>query len=120
MNQSHPGRRLETGISDRGMGDNSGQAATIAIRLKMFNSLSPYAGGSAPLAIEVPAGTVIGDLVRRFGVPADKIFLVLVNGKDVTRQLGAPVNLERELDDGDEVALSGPVPYSWGYGAPIV
>lgn len=120
MNQPQRRPCPETGISDRGMGDNSGQAPTIAIRLKMFNSLAPYAGGSAPLALNVPAGTVIGDLVRRFGVPAERIFLVLVNGKDVTRQLGAPVNLARELDDGDEVALSGPVPYSWGYGAPIV
>lgn len=120
MNHPNTDPRPETGISNRGMGDNSGEAPTIAIRLKMFNSLSPYAGGSGPKSLEVPAGTVIGDLVARFGVPVDKIFLVLVNGKDVTRQLGAPVNLERELDDGDEVALSGPVPYSWGFGAPIV
>ncbi|WP_043744659.1 MoaD/ThiS family protein [Paramagnetospirillum magneticum] len=112
--------RHKTGISNRGIGDNSGLAPTIAIRLKMFNSLTSYAGGCAPLDLDVPAGTVIGDLVRRFGVPRDKIFLVLVNGKDVTRQLGAPVNLERGLEDGDEVALSGPVPYSWGFGAPIV
>ena len=24
------------------------------------------------------------------------------------------------IDDGDVVALSGPVPYSWGYGSPVV
>ena len=104
----------------RGLGDNSGRAPTIRVTLKMFNSLSPYAGGCAPRCIEVPAGAVIGDLVDRYKVPVDQIFLVLLNGKDVTRQLGAPVNLDRELDDGDEIALSGPVPYSWGYGAPVV
>ncbi|MBI3443785.1 MAG: MoaD/ThiS family protein [Magnetospirillum sp.] len=104
----------------RGLGDNSGLAPTIRVTVKMFNSLSPYAGGCAPKRLEVPAGTIIGDLAARFRVPTDEIFLVLLNGKDVTRQLGAPVNLARELDDGDEVALSGPVPYSWGYGAPIV
>lgn len=120
MNHPNTDRRRETGISDRGMGDNSGEAPTIAIRLKMFNSLSPYAGGSGPREMEVPAGTVVGDLVGRFGVPVDKIYLVLVNGKDITRQKGVPVNLSRELEHGDEVALSGPVPYSWAYGAPIV
>lgn len=109
----------KTGILNRGIGDNSGEAPTIAIRVKLFNSLSPYAGGSAPISLDVPAGTVVGDLVRHFGVPEDKVFLVLVNGKDVTRQLGT-VNLEREVEDGDDVALSGPVPYSWGYGAPVV
>ena len=112
--------RHNTCILNPGIGDNSGHVPTISITVKMFNSLSPYAGGCAPRRMDVPAGTVIGDLVRRFRVPPDEIFLVLLNGKDVTRKLGAPVNLERELDDGDEVALSGPVPYSWGYGAPVV
>ena len=112
--------RHNTCISKPGIGDNSGRAPTISVTVKMFNSLSPYAGGCAPLRMDVPAGTVIGDLASRFRVPTDEIFLVLLNGKDVTRQLGAPVNLDRELDDGDEVALSGPVPYSWGYGAPVV
>lgn len=109
----------KTGILNRGIGDNSEDAPTVAIRVKLFNSLSPYAGSSAPISLEVPAGTVVGDLVRRFGVPEEKVFLVLVNGRDVTRQLGS-VNLEREVEDGDDVALSGPVPYSWGYGAPVV
>lgn len=105
---------------NRGLGDNSGDAPTIRVTVRMFNSLSPYAGGCAPQYLDVPAGTAIGDLACRFRVPPDEIFLVLLNGKDVTRQLGAPVNLDRVLDNGDEVALSGPVPYSWGYGAPIV
>lgn len=104
----------------RGLGDNSGQAPSIRVTVKLFNSLSRYAGGCAPLHLDVPAGTVIGDLASRFQVPTDEIFLVLLNGRDVTRKLGAPVNLERALDNGDEVALSGPVPYSWGYGAPVV
>lgn len=120
MTHSNANIRLKAGLSDRGMGDNSEQAPTIAIRLKMFNSLATYAGGSGPVDLEVPAGTVVGDLVAKFGVPLDKIYLVLVNGKDVTRQKGVTVNIARELEDGDEVAFSGPVPYSWAYGAPIV
>jgi hypothetical protein len=104
---------------NRGLGDNSGRVPTIRITVRMFNSLARYGGGCAPLVLEVPAGTVVADLAERFRVPAAEIFLVLVNGRDVSRQLGT-VNLARELDDGDAVALSGPVPYSWGLGAPVV
>ncbi len=105
---------------ERGLGDNSGAVPTIRITVKMFNSLAPYAQGCAPRIIEIPVGSDIAEVVRRFRVPTQEIFLVLVNGKDVTHGLGEPVNLARELDDGDQLALSGPVPYSWGYGAPVV
>ncbi len=45
----------------------------------------------------------------------------MVNGRDVTpSRVGAPVNRNREIADGDVVPLSGPVPYSYGYGAPVV
>ncbi|MGE5505192.1 MAG: MoaD/ThiS family protein [Actinomycetota bacterium] len=103
---------------DRGIGDNSGRMPTIRVTLRMFNSLARY-GGAAPQVIELPAGTPVAELASRFRVPPDEIYLVLVNGQDVTRRPGA-VNLDRVLHDGDAVALSGPVPYSWGYGAPVV
>ena len=45
----------------------------------------------------------------------------MTNGRDVTPgRVGAPVSSDREIADGDIVALSGPVPYSYGYGAPVV
>ena len=45
----------------------------------------------------------------------------MTNGRDVTPgRVGAPVNSDREIAIGDIVALSGPVPYSYGYGAPVV
>lgn len=105
----------------RGIGDNSAVAPGIRVTVRLFNSLAAY-GGDTPGATELdlPAGACVGDVVRRFGVPADRIYLVLVNGRDVTRTLGGPVNLDRQIEDGDVVALSGPVPFSWGYGAPVV
>lgn len=103
----------------RGFGDNSEQALPLSVTLKLFNSLAPFAGGSGPVDLALPPGAVVGDLVRRFQIPAERIYLVLVNGQDITRRPGL-VNLERPLEDGDVVALSGPVPYSWAYGAPIV
>jgi hypothetical protein len=48
------------------------------------------------------------------------IFIAWANGRDVTKRLGDNINLEYVLTDGDEIALSGPIPYSWGYGSPVV
>lgn len=33
---------------------------------------------------------------------------------------GGNINTEAGMSDGDVIALSGPVPYSYGYGAPAV
>ncbi len=104
----------------RGIGDNSGIAPRMRVTVRLFNSLAGFGDGSPGMDIELDAGARVGDVVRRFGVPPQRIYLVLINGRDVTRDLGGPVNLFRELEDGDVVALSGPVPFSWGYGAPVV
>ena len=72
--------------------------------------------------IQMEAGATVGDLIRLMGLPISKIFLVLCNGRDITPglyQAGA-VNEEHVLADGDTIAFSGPVPYSYGYGAPVV
>ena len=65
---------------------------------------------------------VIGDLIRELRLPIPEIFLVLRNGRDVTPGIyqGGVVKTEVALDDGDVIAFSGPVPYSWAYGAPVV
>ena len=103
------------------IGDNADQI-TIQIEVRLFNSLQQYAGPDGWRSqLELPAGATVGDLVKALDVPSREIFVVFCNGRDVTRGLvGAPVNLERALDDGDVVALSGPVPYSYGLGAPVV
>lgn len=104
-----------------GIGDNASQIS-INIEVRLFNSLQKYVGPDGWRSRhDLPAGATVGDLVKLLGVPAREVFVVFCNGRDVTRGLvGAPINLERALDDGDVVALSGPVPYSYGLGAPVV
>jgi hypothetical protein len=104
----------------RGIGDNRQELPRVRVSVKMFNSLAAYGGGCAPVDIELDAGATVAEIVHRFGVPFERIFLVLVNGRDISRSLDGAVNLARELEDGDAVTLSGPVPYSWGYGAPVI
>ena len=102
-------------------GHNS-QGATVTIESRLFNSLSKYTSSRAWRdEITLPAGSTIADLVDMLGLPKAEIFLVLRNGRDITPGLvGADVNLEPALQDGDVIAFSGPVPYSYGYGAPVV
>ena len=103
------------------IGHNTADFA-IEIEVRMFNSIARYANGAGErrrLAIE-PGGTV-GDVLTMLGIPADEVFLVLVNGRDITPGvLGEMVRTGHQLEDGDVLALSGPVPFSWGYGAPVV
>ena len=101
------------------IGDNIG-GARMTVQVRLFNSLARYAGDASD-ALSLPVGTTVGELAARLGIPPAALFLVMVNGRDVSPGLvGAGVRLGHQLEDGDVVALSGPVPYSFGYGAPVV
>lgn len=102
-----------------GIGHNRA-GVTVDVEVRLFNSLASYAPEGRPQHLTMPAGTSVGDMIRQLGLPPDRVFLVLVNGRDVTASLHGPINTARVLEDGDVVAFSGPVPYSWGYGAPVV
>ncbi|MCP5088210.1 MAG: MoaD/ThiS family protein [Rhodobacteraceae bacterium] len=103
------------------IGHNSGNS-TVSVETKLFNSMSLFAGPEGPVQIlDFPAGTTIGDIIHHLNLPIDEIFLVLRNGRDVSTGLvGERVNTTTEVEDGDAIAFSGPVPYSFGYGAPVV
>lgn len=104
------------------IGHNSNDT-TMTIQVKFFNSLAKFGGGALgqPVELSVPVGTTIGDLITKLGVPAKDVFLVLINGRDITPGIiGAEVRAGYEIEDGDTVAFTGPVPYSFGYGAPVV
>ena len=94
----------------------------LSVEVRLFNALARYAGpDGARRRMTVPAGTTVGDLADRLGVPRKELFLVLVNGRDITPGLvGDAVRDYHVLDEGDVVALSGAVPYSYGYGSPVV
>jgi len=94
----------------------------LTVEVRLFNAIARYAGPAGPRRqLTVPAGTTVGELADRLGVPRKELFLVLVNGRDITPGLvGDAVRDYHVLDEGDVVALSGAVPYSYGYGSPVV
>lgn len=95
--------------------------ATVRVEVRFFNSLSCYSlNGGRPVTVQIPAGSTVGDVIRRLDIPSAKIYLALRNGRDVTASLYGGINEDAVLDEGDVLALSGPVPYSWGYGSPVV
>ena len=103
------------------IGHNRGEETLIQVEVRLFNTLTRFGNkGRYPHHLELPADACVGDILGRLGVPRDDVYLVLRNGRDVTPWLNGGINEEAWLDDGDVIALSGPVPYSWGYGAPIV
>ena len=69
---------------------------------------------------DTPGGLVgcatMHELVRRLPRPR-KIVMLIKSGAPVDSVIG---KLRPLLDEGDVIAFSGPVPYSYGFGAPIV
>jgi len=103
------------------IGHNSGDV-NVSVEVRLFNSLHRYSRvGLKHETLNFPAGSTVGDIVKEFQIPLKDIYLVLRNGSDITPGcLGVVINKHAVLNDGDVIALSGPVPFSWGYGAPVV
>lgn len=99
------------------------QDIQVSIEVRLFNSLARYnRGDSAGRNLTLAAGSTVGDLMQLLRLPRNEVFLVMRNGKDFSPGLyeAGQINTEAALEEGDVIAFSGPVPYSWGYGAPIV
>lgn len=103
------------------IGHNS-QDYAFTVTIRLFNSIHRYAADvGGQFEFDVRPGETVGEIARRLGIPTREIFLILVNGRDISPGLvGGPVRESRQLEAGDVVAFSGPVPYSFGYGAPVV
>lgn len=111
---------MNVGNNAGNIGHNT-QDITIETEVRLFNSLFSYCGEpKGQRRLRLPAGSSLGDLLRQLGIPPNKVYLSLVNGRDITPRLEGGIETEHPLQDGDVVALSGPVPYSWGYGSPVV
>jgi hypothetical protein len=107
-------------MPERLMGRNA-EGATVRVEVRLFNSLDRFrASQGAWPRLTLPAGSCVGDVLATLAIPPPEVALAWINGRDVTASLRAEVNVERALADGDVLALSGPVPYSWGYGAPVL
>ena len=103
------------------LGHNT-KGATVTIESRLFNSLTKYRGErSCRETFTFPAGATVRDVLEAWRLPKHKVFLCMRNGRDVTPGLvGAEINENTVLDEGDVIAFSGPVPYSYGFGAPVV
>lgn len=95
---------------------------TVTIESRLFTSLTRFRGQRfARESFTFPACATVHDVSEAWGLPKREVFLCLRNGRNVTPGLvGTKINGYVVLNDGDVIALSGPVPYSCGYGAPIV
>ena len=94
----------------------------INLEVRLFNSLTRYAEQGNPVALSVPEGSTIGEVLRRLPVPEEEIFLLTLNGRNVMRGFGlrSGIETDRELREGDVLSFSGPVPFSRGYGSPVI
>ena len=96
----------------------------IEVEVRLFNSLQPYApDGAGPHMITLPAGGTVADVADALAIPRKDIYLAFCNGHNVVRRTeeqNIEVIWDSPLENGDIVALSGPAPFSIGYGAPIV
>ena len=112
---------MAEGLAPAPLGHNI-RGATIEVEVRMFNSIARRRDEPGDrLHLTVAAGTTVGALADQLGIPRADLFLVLVNGRDITPGLvGAEVKGSREIEHGDVIAFSGAVPYSYGYGAPVV
>ena len=103
------------------IGDNS-QDVTLQVEVRLFNAVAGYARENGQRQrLTLPVGTTVGEFADRLMIPRHALYLVLVNGRDVTPGLvGAGIKAHHVVEHGDVVAFSGAVPYSYGYGAPVV
>ncbi len=94
----------------------------MTVEIRFFNGVARFSGPSGwRRSLEVPVGTTVAEIAKRLAVPTEQLFLVLVNGRDITPGLvGDPVRGSYQIEHGDVIAFSGAVPYSYGYGSPVV
>ncbi len=105
-------------VTSSGAGVENGDCQTkvIEIEVRLFNSLQKYHLDS----LRLEEGSTVGDALRLLAIPDGEIYLTLLNGRNIMQSLGGGIEREHSLQQGDVLALSGPVPFSRAYGAPVV
>jgi len=99
---------------------------TIQLEVWLYGPVAQYAGeasqGShARLNLEMDAGSTLGNLVERLGIPADERGITFVNGK-LAALPGLDVDLGLVLEDGDRVGIShrkSMWPFQYRFGAQL-
>jgi hypothetical protein len=91
----------------------------IEIEICLFNSLAKYAPASSPLRLSIPLGTKASQIVRNLQIPPHEIYVAWRNGHNIMTTFGGEVEENVRMENGDRLALSGPIPFSRAYGAPV-
>ena len=68
--------------------------------------------------MDLDGNRTVLDVVQSLKVPARAIHVIFRNGRVIGHSLGEAGSAT--VNHGDIIALSGPVPFSRGYGAPVV
>lgn len=74
------------------------------VHVRLFATLRrhyPHLGIGDAMAVELPEGATVGELIARLDLPAEQVKVVFVNG--IARETDHP------LADGDEVGIFPPV-----------
>ncbi len=87
---------------------------SMEIEVRLFNSLLKY----GPRTLELAEGSRVSNAMECLKIPNDEIHVVLLNGRNIMDDEG--IDYEHVLNPGDVLALSGPVPWSKGYGSAVV
>lgn len=78
---------------------------TLKLYAMLADHLPPPARATNSLALEVPPGRTVGEVIEQFGLPPKLVHLVLVNGSYV-----APAERAgRVLNEGDVLAIWPPI-----------
>lgn len=98
----------------------------IRLDVRLYGPLARYGGDPnerrhAALNLEVPEGTTMRALLARLGMPLAEKGITFING-NLTDTPGLLADIDRELQDGDRVALFHELsmwPFQYRLGAPV-
>jgi sulfur carrier protein ThiS len=88
---------------------------TITVNVVTFNTLRRYVP-QAKTQLTLPKESTVLNVLHFLEIPPREVFTVWVNGQYPDNET---VNLSAPVQDGDRVALSGPIPFSRFYQAPV-
>lgn len=91
----------------------------IEVEVHLYNSLVRFVPKYEPLRLTLPEGAAPVEVARRLGIPEREIFAAWHNGHNILKSFGGSFEDGIRLSHGDRLALSGPIPFSRAYGAPV-
>jgi sulfur carrier protein ThiS len=88
----------------------------VGIEVRIYNSLQKFVA-QPRITLDIQGQVSVAAQVHQLGIDGREIYVAFKNGKPLGRGMAAAA--DTTLSNGDSLALSGPIPFSWGYGAPV-